>query len=87
MTEKELSRTTEQAPTLLAVKLGQRKLRPASIAPRLIPMRPNPSPDPAIESMEELTNVGAFVILAPTPQSAPWFSEVCSVWCAAVPGP
>jgi hypothetical protein len=35
MTEKELSRTTEQAPTLLAVKLGQRKLRPASNAPTL----------------------------------------------------
>jgi hypothetical protein len=36
--------------------------------------------------MEELTNVGAFVILAPTPQSAPRFSEVlvrlvcCHTW-------
>ncbi len=31
-------------------------------------MRPDPSPDPAVEPMEELTNVGAFVILAPIPQ-------------------
>src|SRR5712692_5500122 len=34
----------------------------------LIPMRPDPAPDPAVEAMEEPTNVGAFVILAPTPQ-------------------
>src|ERR1039458_6978883 len=34
----------------------------------LIPMRPEPSPDPAVEAMEESANVGAFVILAPTPQ-------------------
>jgi hypothetical protein len=31
-------------------------------------MRPDPSHDPAIEAVEELSNVGAFVILAPAPQ-------------------
>src|SRR5438477_8163085 len=31
-------------------------------------MRPNASPDPAVETLEELADVGAFVILAPTPQ-------------------
>jgi hypothetical protein len=31
-------------------------------------MRPNASPDPAVETLEELTDVGAFVILAPAPQ-------------------
>ena len=29
-------------------------------------MRPDSSPDPAIETLEELSDVGAFVILAPT---------------------
>ena len=29
---------------------------------------PNASPDPAVETLEELADVGAFVILAPTPQ-------------------
>jgi len=31
-------------------------------------MRPDASPDPAVETLEELADVGAFVILAPTPQ-------------------
>jgi hypothetical protein len=31
-------------------------------------MRPNASPDPAVETLEELADVGAFVIFAPTPQ-------------------
>jgi hypothetical protein len=31
-------------------------------------MRPNTSPDPAVETLEELVDVGAFVILAPAPQ-------------------
>ncbi len=33
-----------------------------------VPMRPNASPDPAVEALEELADVGAFVILAPTSQ-------------------
>jgi hypothetical protein len=32
------------------------------------PVRPDPSHNPAIESVEELANVSAFVILAPSPQ-------------------
>ena len=31
-------------------------------------MGPDPSHNPAIKSVEELANVGAFVILAPSPQ-------------------
>src|ERR1700756_1497204 len=31
-------------------------------------MRPDASPDPAVESLEELADVGAFVILTPAPQ-------------------
>jgi hypothetical protein len=31
-------------------------------------MRPDTSPDPAVETLEELADVGTFVILAPTPQ-------------------
>src|SRR5207302_9449552 len=52
----------------VAVKLGQRQLGPASVAPMLIPMRPDPSPDPAVKAMEESANVGTFLILAATPQ-------------------
>jgi len=38
-------------------------------------MRPDPSYDPAVESVEELTNVGAFVILAPSPQERVEFRD------------
>ncbi len=31
-------------------------------------MRPDASPDPAVETLEELADVSAFVILAPAPQ-------------------
>ena len=31
-------------------------------------MRPDASPDPAVETLEELADEGAFVILAPAPQ-------------------
>src|SRR5713226_6739772 len=31
-------------------------------------MRPDSSPDPAVETLEELADVGAFIILTPTPQ-------------------
>jgi len=31
-------------------------------------MRPDASPDPAVETLEELSDVGAFVVLAPAPQ-------------------
>jgi hypothetical protein len=32
-------------------------------------MRPDTSSDPTVELVEEFSNVGAFVILAPTPQN------------------
>ena len=33
-----------------------------------VPMRPDAWPDPAVETLEELSDVGAFVVLAPAPQ-------------------
>jgi len=53
---------------VLAVKLGHRQPFPARIAPTPVPMRPDASPDPAVETLEELSDVGAFVVLAPAPQ-------------------
>jgi hypothetical protein len=54
----------EQANKLvLAVELGRGQPFPALITPAPIPMRPDASPDPAVESLEELADVGAFVIL------------------------
>src|ERR1700732_3658716 len=35
------------------IKHGQAQLDPASVAPMLIAMRPDPSPDPGVEAMEE----------------------------------
>jgi hypothetical protein len=59
----------EQANKLvLAVELGRRQPFPARIAPAPVPMRPDASLDPAVESLEELADVGAFVILTPAPQ-------------------
>jgi hypothetical protein len=65
MREKELNRAIEQA--RLAVKLGRRQPFPSRIAPTPVPMRPDASPDPAVESLEELADV-TFVILTPAPQ-------------------
>jgi len=31
-------------------------------------MRPDAPPDPTVETLEEFSDLGAFVILAPTPQ-------------------
>src|SRR5437588_1026712 len=41
---------------------------PASIAPTLVAMRPDAPPDPAVETLEGLSDVGAFVILDPPSQ-------------------
>ena len=66
MQEKELNRSAEQART---------RRRAALLAAVSSPHYasagtdgPNASPDPAVETLEELADVGAFVILAPTPQ-------------------
>src|SRR5438876_9605018 len=53
---------------VLVVELRRWQPFPARITPAPVPMRPNASPDPAVETLEELADVGAFVILAPTPQ-------------------
>src|SRR5260370_24563559 len=53
---------------VLAVKWGGRQWFPASIAPRLVAMRPDAPPDAAVETLEEFSDVGAFVILAPPAQ-------------------
>src|SRR3984893_18315801 len=52
----------------LAVELGGRQLVPSPTAPTPEPMRPQAPHDPAIELMEEPSDVGAFVVLAPATQ-------------------
>src|ERR1700730_2790489 len=53
MLEKELNRSTEQARTRR--KVGHRQPFPARIAPTPVPMRPDASPDPAVETLEEFS--------------------------------
>src|SRR5260370_14832070 len=53
---------------VLAVQLGRGQLFPACVAPTSVPMRPDSPPDPTVETLEEFADLGAFVILAPTPQ-------------------
>jgi len=52
----------------LAIQLCRRQLLPAATSPAPKSMRPYPSHDPAIEFVEECPDVGALVILAPSPQ-------------------
>jgi hypothetical protein len=52
----------------LAVQLGLGQLFPATGPPSLVAMRPEPVHDPSVESVEQPSNVGTFVIFAPTPQ-------------------
>jgi hypothetical protein len=53
---------------VLAVQLGRGQLFPAWVAPTSVPMRLDSPPDPTVEPLEEFADLGAFVILAPTPQ-------------------
>src|SRR5207249_9912661 len=53
---------------VLAVERRLGQLLPAAVSPALVPMRPDPSHNQAIEAVEELANVGKFVILTPSPQ-------------------
>ena len=53
---------------VLAVQLGFRQLSPATVPPSLESMRPNASHNPAVESVEELSDVGSLVVMTPTPQ-------------------
>jgi hypothetical protein len=53
---------------VLAIKLGCRQRLPARTAPALEPVRPNAPHDPAVESIEELSDVGSFEVVAPPSQ-------------------
>jgi hypothetical protein len=64
--EKELNRSTEQACNRR--KAQPRQLFPTGIAPAPVPMRPDASPDPTVETLKELADLGAFVIPAPAAQ-------------------
>src|SRR5262249_14634445 len=46
---------------VLAVQLGFRQLSPATVPPTLEPMRPNTSHNPAVASVEELSDVSSLV--------------------------
>ena len=45
-----------------------RQLLPATVPPTLESMRPNASHDPAVEPVEELSDVGSLVVMTPAPQ-------------------
>src|SRR5580658_5119378 len=53
---------------VLAVQLGFRQLSPATVPPPLESMRPNAPHDPAVEPVEELSDVGSLVVMSPSPQ-------------------
>ena len=53
---------------IFTVQRRRRKLLPTAIAPTFKPMRPDPPHDPTVELIEERSDVGSFVILAPSPQ-------------------
>jgi hypothetical protein len=52
---------------VLTVQLGFRKLSPTSITPSLTSVRPDAMYDPAVEPVEELSDVGALVVISPSP--------------------
>jgi hypothetical protein len=53
---------------VLAVQPGFRQLSPAAVPPTLASMRPNASHNPAVEPVEELSDVGSLVVMSPAPQ-------------------
>src|ERR1035437_6487002 len=53
---------------VLAVQLGFRQLSPATVPPSLESLRPNAPHNPAVEPVEELSDVGSLVVMAPSPQ-------------------
>src|ERR1700685_1234062 len=56
------------------VQLALRKLFPTHVAPAFTTVRPDAMDDPAIEPAEELSDVGALVVIAPSPY---YRVEVC----------
>ncbi len=82
--------TSPYSPYSLAV----RQLFPAAIPPTFEPMRPDASSDPTVELVEELSDVGALVVLAPTPQNRIQLgnqlrgcARARDAWSAAAPDP
>ena len=53
---------------MLAVEHPRWQPLPACITPMPVAVRPNTTEDPTIGTVEEQSDVGAFVILTPTPQ-------------------
>src|SRR5690349_19046120 len=53
---------------VLSVQPGFRQLSPAAVSPSLESMRPNASHNPAVEPVEELSDVSSLVAMSPTPQ-------------------
>ena len=52
----------------LAIQLGAREQLPTRTTPTIESMRPNAPHNPAIKSVEELSDVGSFEIVTPTSQ-------------------
>src|SRR5258708_23977120 len=53
---------------VLAIQLDFRQLSPATVPPPLESMRPNAPHNPAVEPVEELSDVGSLVVMSPPPQ-------------------
>ena len=53
---------------MLTIEHLPRQPLPAGVTPMLVAVRPNATDDPTVEPMEESSDVGTFVVLAPTPQ-------------------
>jgi len=52
----------------LSVQNGHRQLFPGAVPPTAEGMRPDSAHNPTVESIEELSDVGSFVVLAPPRQ-------------------
>jgi hypothetical protein len=52
---------------ILTVQLAFRELSPALVPPAFTTVRPDALQYPAVESVEELSDVGALVVISPSP--------------------
>src|SRR5215470_20425724 len=66
---------------ILPVQRRDGKLLPPTITPTLKSMRPDPPHDPAVELVEEHSDVGSFVILA-HPRRSGFSSAISSLVCS-----
>ena len=84
MQEKVLSRATGQARTR---RTTWSPAAVSSVAPTSVPMRPDSPPDPTVETLEEFSDLGAFVCIVPrirgstVPSRSKWISLL--VWAGA----